>query len=95
MPIVPGTESAVTDLAGCEAFCAEYGFPIIIKAAFGGGGRGMRVVRTADELKQSYESASNEACGRGDPSRRWRVRRPLGRGGSAARPRRRLGGVAA
>ena len=61
VPIVPGTESAVTDLAGCEAFAAEYGYPMIIKAAFGGGGRGMRVVRTAEELKQAYESASNEA----------------------------------
>ena len=48
-------------LAGCEAFAAEYGYPMIIKAAFGGGGSGMRVVRAAEELKQAYESASNEA----------------------------------
>ena len=61
VPIVPGTEAAVTDLAGCEAFVAEAGLPIIIKAAFGGGGRGMRVVREAGELKQAFESASNEA----------------------------------
>ena len=61
VPVVPGTEHAVTDVAGCEEFTAEYGFPIIIKAAFGGGGRGMRVVHHADELKQAFESASNEA----------------------------------
>jgi pyruvate carboxylase len=61
VPIVPGTEQAVTTIQGCEEFTAEYGYPIIIKAAFGGGGRGMRVVREPSELKQSFESASNEA----------------------------------
>jgi D-alanine-D-alanine ligase-like ATP-grasp enzyme len=61
VPIVPGTEAAVTSLEEAEAFCNDCGFPVIIKAAFGGGGRGMRVVQEASDLKQAYESASNEA----------------------------------
>ena len=47
--------------AQAERFVEEAGLPIIIKAAFGGGGRGMRVVQNASELQQMYESASNEA----------------------------------
>jgi len=48
-------------LAEIEAFIAEYGFPIIIKAAMGGGGRGMRVVRDAESLLDSFERAKSEA----------------------------------
>ena len=44
-----------------KAFTDEYGFPIIIKAAFGGGGRGMRVVREQESLKESFERAHSEA----------------------------------
>ena len=61
VPVVPGTEAAVTDVSGAEAFVAEHGFPIIIKAAFGGGGRGMRVVRESGELAESFNRASSEA----------------------------------
>ncbi len=44
-----------------KAFTDEYGFPIIIKAAYGGGGRGMRVVREQESLQESFERASSEA----------------------------------
>ena len=45
IPVVPGTKDAVQELSEVEEFCEEYGFPVILKAAMGGGGRGMRVVR--------------------------------------------------
>lgn len=44
-----------------KSFTDSHGFPIIIKAAFGGGGRGMRVVRKQEELKESFERATSEA----------------------------------
>lgn len=44
-----------------KSFTDEHGFPIIIKAAFGGGGRGMRVVRKQEDLKDSFERATSEA----------------------------------
>ena len=61
VPIVPGTEAAVSTVEEAKAFCAEIGYPVICKAAFGGGGRGMRVVRSADELETNFLSASSEA----------------------------------
>jgi pyruvate carboxylase len=50
----------VGDLAAAEAFVKEYGYPIIIKAAFGGGGRGMRVVRDGDNLQDAFDRATSE-----------------------------------
>ena len=61
VPIVPGTESGVHSVAEAKAFCDEIGYPVICKAAFGGGGRGMRIVRSADELETNFLSASSEA----------------------------------
>ena len=61
VPIVPGTESAVHTVAEAKAFCDEIGYPVICKAAFGGGGRGMRIVRSVDELETNFLSASSEA----------------------------------
>jgi len=61
LPVVPGTDEAVTSLAKAEEFVAEYGLPVIIKAAMGGGGKGMRVVRSPEDLGPFYESASSEA----------------------------------
>lgn len=46
VPIVPGTNEALMEVSGAFAFAAEVGYPIILKAAMGGGGRGMRVVRS-------------------------------------------------
>jgi len=61
VPVVPGTEGPVEKFEDVKAFTDEYGFPIIIKAAFGGGGRGMRVVREQKSLKDSFERATSEA----------------------------------
>lgn len=61
VPVVPGTEGAVEKFEDVKKFTDEYGFPIIIKAAFGGGGRGMRVVREQGTLKDSFERATSEA----------------------------------
>ena len=46
VPVVPGTPGPVTNLEQAKAFCADCGFPVIIKASMGGGGKGMRVVMT-------------------------------------------------
>ncbi|KAF1355488.1 carbamoyl-phosphate synthase L chain, ATP binding domain-containing protein [Delphinella strobiligena] len=61
VPVVPGTEGPVARFEEVKEFTDEFGFPIIIKAAFGGGGRGMRVVRNQEELKDSFERATSEA----------------------------------
>lgn len=61
VPVVPGTEGPVEKFEDVKAFTNEHGFPIIIKAAFGGGGRGMRVVREQETLKDSFERATSEA----------------------------------
>ncbi|KAI1005101.1 Pyruvate carboxylase [Podosphaera aphanis] len=61
VPVVPGTEGAVETFEEVKKFTDEYGFPIIIKAAYGGGGRGMRVVREQSTLKDSFERATSEA----------------------------------
>lgn len=61
VPVVPGTEGPVEKFEDAKNFTDEYGFPIIIKAAFGGGGRGMRVVRKQEDLKDSFERATSEA----------------------------------
>ncbi|KAF4309676.1 putative pyruvate carboxylase protein [Botryosphaeria dothidea] len=61
VPVVPGTADPVERYEEVKAFTDEYGFPIIIKAAFGGGGRGMRVVRDQQSLKDSFERATSEA----------------------------------
>ncbi|OJJ83902.1 pyruvate carboxylase [Aspergillus glaucus CBS 516.65] len=61
VPVVPGTPGPVESFEEVKTFTDTYGFPIIIKAAFGGGGRGMRVVREQSELKDSFERATSEA----------------------------------
>ncbi|MCC7351543.1 MAG: pyruvate carboxylase [Phycisphaerales bacterium] len=61
VPTVPGTDRALTNLAQVKAAAKEVGYPIIIKASFGGGGRGMRVVRNEAELAGKLEEAQREA----------------------------------
>jgi len=68
-PLVPGTPDPVKNADEVVAFAQEHGLPIAIKAAFGGGGRGMKVARTIDEIPQLYDSAVREAVsafGRGE-----------------------------
>jgi len=60
-PIVPGTTEFVTTAAEIADFGKKFGFPIAIKAAFGGGGRGMKVVRSAEEVQEAMDSAQREA----------------------------------
>jgi acetyl-CoA/propionyl-CoA carboxylase biotin carboxyl carrier protein len=68
-PLVAGTPDPVDSADEVVAFADEYGLPIAIKAAFGGGGRGLKVVRDHDEIVHQYESAVREAVsafGRGE-----------------------------
>jgi acetyl-CoA/propionyl-CoA carboxylase biotin carboxyl carrier protein len=68
-PLAPGTDGPVSGAAEAQAFAAEYGLPIAIKAAFGGGGRGLKVARTSEEIAEQFESAVREAVaafGRGE-----------------------------
>lgn len=60
VPVVPGTEGPVEDIKEAEAFVEQYGYPVIIKAAFGGGGRGMRVVREGESLQDAFNRATSE-----------------------------------
>src|SRR5665213_2889842 len=69
VPTLPGTEHGLVDPAQIKKAAKEIGYPVIIKASFGGGGRGMRVVKTADELLPLLEEAQREAgaaFGRGE-----------------------------
>lgn len=61
VPVVPGTPGPVAAYTDAEVFIKEYGFPVIIKAAMGGGGRGMRVVREQSELQDAFQRAVSEA----------------------------------
>ncbi|WP_412990121.1 pyruvate carboxylase [Pediococcus siamensis] len=58
---IPGTSDPVTSFAQVKAFANKHGFPIMLKAAMGGGGRGMRIVNSAAELEESYHRAKSEA----------------------------------
>lgn len=61
IPVIPGSDGPVQELDEVKAFVENHNYPIIIKASLGGGGRGMRVVRSADELAEAYERAKSEA----------------------------------
>lgn len=61
IPLVPGTDYAITDLNEAKKVAQEIGFPILIKASAGGGGKGMRVVESADEFEENLNRAVSEA----------------------------------
>lgn len=61
VPVLEGTDEPVSNIEEGERISKEIGFPVIIKAAFGGGGRGMRIVREEKDFRENYESASNES----------------------------------
>jgi acetyl-CoA/propionyl-CoA carboxylase, biotin carboxylase, biotin carboxyl carrier protein len=68
-PLAPGSDGPVTTGAEVRAFAEEHGLPIIIKAAFGGGGRGMKVVHRLEDVEDAFDSATREAVvafGRGE-----------------------------
>src|SRR5699024_6049684 len=61
LPVIPGTDGSVESFEEVEAFAKESGFPIIIKAISGGGGKGMRIVNSESELEDAYQRAKSEA----------------------------------
>lgn len=61
IPVIPGSDGPVNSLEEVAQFGEENGYPIIIKASLGGGGRGMRIVRNKESLKEAYERAKSEA----------------------------------
>ncbi len=61
LPVLGGSEGGVTDVAAARGAAEAAGFPILLKASAGGGGRGMRRVDSADELERAFENASQEA----------------------------------
>ncbi|SOD72029.1 biotin carboxyl carrier protein /biotin carboxylase [Jatrophihabitans sp. GAS493] len=68
-PLVPGTKDPVSGPDEVVAFAQEFGLPVAIKAAFGGGGRGLKIARTIEEIPELYASAVREAVsafGRGE-----------------------------
>ena len=68
-PMAPGTKEPVSTAEEVVAFADEHGLPVAIKAAFGGGGRGMKVAHTREEIPELFESATREAVaafGRGE-----------------------------
>ncbi|WP_267435349.1 acetyl-CoA carboxylase biotin carboxylase subunit [Sphingomonas sp. GM_Shp_1] len=61
LPLVPGSDGAISDVAEAKALAAEIGYPVLIKAASGGGGRGMKVVPSEDQLETLMQQAGSEA----------------------------------
>jgi acetyl-CoA carboxylase biotin carboxylase subunit len=61
VPVVPGSNGVITDLNVAKSVASEVGYPVMIKATGGGGGRGMRIVREVGELENAYRTASHEA----------------------------------
>ncbi|MFP3919155.1 pyruvate carboxylase [Lysinibacillus telephonicus] len=61
IPVIPGSDGPVESLEEVMEFGENYGYPLMIKAALGGGGRGMRLVQSKDELASAYERAKSEA----------------------------------
>ena len=62
VPIVPGSEGTVNDIADADAIAERIGYPVMIKAANGGGGKGIRMVCSKDELARAFDAAKSEAA---------------------------------
>jgi pyruvate carboxylase len=61
IPMIPGSDGPLKDFEQLEAFAAEHGYPLMIKAVNGGGGRGMREVAKQEDLREAYDRAKSEA----------------------------------
>jgi acetyl-CoA carboxylase biotin carboxylase subunit len=61
LPVVPGSDGAVLSVQDGKDFCAKAGFPVLIKAASGGGGKGMKIVRKMEDFEEAYRTARSEA----------------------------------
>ena len=62
VPILPGSDGVIATVEEAQEWATQVGFPVILKAKAGGGGRGMRIVRTADELPNLFHAANTEAA---------------------------------
>ena len=62
VPILPGSDGVIATVEEAQEWAAKVGFPVILKAKAGGGGRGMRIVRSADELPNLFHAANTEAA---------------------------------
>lgn len=61
VPVVPGSDGALKDIEEAKAIAAEIGYPVMLKASAGGGGKGMRIVWNENEIEKAYQTASAEA----------------------------------
>lgn len=61
VPVVPGSNGVIADFNEAKSIASEVGYPVMVKATGGGGGRGMRIVREAGELENAFRTASHEA----------------------------------
>ncbi len=61
IPVVPGIDHGISSLKEAERIASEIGYPVMLKASAGGGGRGLRLCQTADDLKRNYDQARSEA----------------------------------
>lgn len=61
LPVVPGSDGAVRDVEHARQVAAEMGYPVLLKAAAGGGGKGMKIARTEDDIEQAFQLASSES----------------------------------
>ena len=61
VPVVPGTTEPLKSAAEALALCREIGFPVMLKASMGGGGKGMRLIHTEDEVEEAFNSARSES----------------------------------
>ena len=61
IPVVPGSDGGVPDIAAAKAIGEEFGYPVIVKATAGGGGRGMKLARSATEMETAFSTARSEA----------------------------------
>lgn len=61
VPVVPGTQEPVKDVAEAHRLCCEIGFPVMLKASMGGGGKGMRLIHSKEEVAEAYNTARSES----------------------------------
>lgn len=61
VPVVPGSDGALKSIDDAKRIAAEIGYPVMLKASAGGGGKGMRIVHAEDQIEKAYQTASNEA----------------------------------